>query len=146
MAEITIEEVTRFGDEIAETIERLLPALSESAVYDRELVRRIVESEATHLYAARLDGRMAGVASLVVYPIPTGIRAHVEDVVVDGSARGRGLSRRLLAHLIEEANERFHARTIDLTSRPSREAANHLYVTSGFVKRDTNVYRWQPGA
>jgi len=146
MADVTIEEVTEFSDELADTIERLLPTLSETAVYDVEIVKAIVASDATHLYVARLDGRIVGTACLVVYPIPTGIRAHIDDVVVDESARGLGLSRRLLNHLVDEANERFHVRTIDLTSRPDREAANHLYRTSGFVQRNTNVYRWQPAA
>jgi ribosomal protein S18 acetylase RimI-like enzyme len=145
MADITIEEVTEFSDELAATIERLLPGLSSTAVYDVEVVRAIVASDATHLYLARLDGRVVGTASLVVYPIPTGIRAHIDDVVVDESARGHGIARLLMNHLIAEANERFQVRTIDLTSRPDREAANHLYRTSGFVQRNTNVYRWQPG-
>lgn len=144
MAEITIDEVTEFSDELASAIEELLPGLSETAVYDVEIVRAIVASDATHLYLARVDGRIAGTASLVVYPIPTGIRTHIDDVVVGESARGHGISRLLINHLIEEANSRFHARTIDLTSRPDREAANHLYQTTGFVKRNTNVYRWQP--
>ncbi|GAA4179735.1 GNAT family N-acetyltransferase [Gryllotalpicola koreensis] len=143
MADITIEEVTEFSDELADTIERLLPELSSTAVYSVDTVQAIVASDATHLYAARLDGRIVGTACLVVYPIPTGIRAHIDDVVVDESARGHGLSRLLLNHLIAEANERFRARTIDLTSRPDREAANHLYRTSGFAERDTNVYRWR---
>jgi ribosomal protein S18 acetylase RimI-like enzyme len=146
MADITIEEVTEFSDELAATIERLLPGLSSTAVYDVEVVRAIVASDATHLYLARLDGRVVGTASLVVYPIPTGIRAHIDDVVVDESARGHGIARLLMNHLIAEANGRFHVRTIDLTSRPDREAANHLYRTSGFVQRNTNVYRWRPGA
>jgi ribosomal protein S18 acetylase RimI-like enzyme len=146
MPEITIEEVTAFSDEIADTVEKLLPELSDTAVYSRELVEQIVASEATHLYLARIDEQIAGIASLVVYPIPTGIRAHIDDVVVDEIARGHGLSRIVLKHLIDEAIDRFHVRTIDLTSRPSREAANHLYQTSGFVKRDTNVYRYDPAA
>jgi len=146
MAEITIDEITEFSDELADTIEKLLPGLSSTAVYDRGVVEAIIASDATHLYGARMDGRIVGVASLVVYPIPTGIRAHIDDVVVDESARGHGLSRLLLNHLIAEANDRFRARTIDLTSRPDREAANHLYRTSGFVQRNTNVYRWQPAS
>lgn len=145
MAEITVEEVTEFSDELAATIEKLLPSLSSTAVYDVDVVKRIVTSDSTHLYAARLGGEIVGVASLVVYPIPTGIRAHIDDVVVDESARGHGISRLLLNHLITEANERFRVRTIDLTSRPDREAANHLYRTSGFVQRNTNLYRWQSG-
>lgn len=144
MTDITIEEVTEFSDELADAIECLLPELSSTAVYSVETVRAIVASDATHLYVARLDGRIIGTASLVVYPIPTGIRAHVDDVVVDESARGHGVSRLLLERLIAEANDRFRVRTIDLTSRPDREAANRLYASSGFVQRGTNVYRWQP--
>ena len=36
------------------------------------------------------------------------------------------------------------AKTIDLTSRPSREAANRLYQRLGFEMRETNVYRYDP--
>jgi ribosomal protein S18 acetylase RimI-like enzyme len=35
------------------------------------------------------------------------------------------------------------AKTVDLTSRPSREAANRLYQRIGFAQRETNVYRYE---
>jgi ribosomal protein S18 acetylase RimI-like enzyme len=68
----------------------------------------------------------------------------IEDVVVDGEARGAGVGEALSRAAIEEA-ERRGARTLDLTSRPSREAANRLYQRLGFVARETTVYRYSPG-
>jgi ribosomal protein S18 acetylase RimI-like enzyme len=90
---------------------------------------------------AKLDGAIVGSLTLVIFNIPTGIRAWIEDVVVDGDARGNGVGEALNLFAIEEARKR-GAVTVDLTSRPSREAANRLYQRLGFVARDTNVYRF----
>ncbi len=83
---------------------------------------------------------MAGTLTLVVFRIPTGIRAWIEDVVVDESLRGRGAGDALTRAALDKAAE-LGARTVDLTSRPSREAANRLYQRIGFERRDTHVYR-----
>jgi ribosomal protein S18 acetylase RimI-like enzyme len=77
----------------------------------------------------------------VVFPIPTGIRAWIEDVVVDEAARGRGVGEALNRHALDRARAE-GAKTIDLTSRPTREAANRLYLRLGFVPRETNIYRF----
>jgi ribosomal protein S18 acetylase RimI-like enzyme len=90
---------------------------------------------------ARVDGRIAGALTLATFPIPTGVRAWIEDVVVDSAARGHGVGEALNQAAIAEARAR-GAVTVDLTSRPSREAANRLYQRIGFVRRDTNVYRF----
>jgi ribosomal protein S18 acetylase RimI-like enzyme len=140
---IVVEEATAFTPELDEAMARLMPQLSSSASYDSDLIARAVASPEVHLYLIRLDGAVVGSASLVAVPIPTGLRGHVEDVVVDDAARGHGLSRILLGHLKDEA-ARLGCRTVDLTSRPSRTAAIHLYTTSGFEQRETNVYRWIP--
>ena len=79
--------------------------------------------------------------SLVVFGIPTGIKAWVEDVVVDDGARGKGVGKSLMRHAMEQA-KKLGAKTVDLTSRPSREAANKLYQSLGFETRQTNVYRY----
>ena len=92
------------------------------------------------LVAARAAYGVVGVLTLVVFPIPTGTRAWVEDVVVDEAARGCGLGGRLLKKAVELARAA-GAKTLDLTSRPSREAANRLYRRCGFEIRETNVYR-----
>ncbi len=78
--------------------------------------------------------------TLAMFRIPTGRRAWIEDVVVDGRARGKGVGEALTRHAIAYARQH-GARTVDLTSRPSREAANAMYAKLGFVRRSTNVYR-----
>lgn len=138
---VTVERIDTVDDEFADAVAGLLPQLSGSAVVDPELIRQVVGSEATTVFAARLDGRIVGMASLVVYPLPTGLRGHVDDVVVDGTARGRGCARALLLTMIAEAEAR-GVRSLDLTSRPSRTAAIALYESVGFVRRETGVYRY----
>jgi ribosomal protein S18 acetylase RimI-like enzyme len=86
--------------------------------------------------------RIVGSLTLVLFRIPTGMRAWIEDVVVDGEARGQGVGEALNRYAIDVAAEH-GARSVDLTSRPSREAANRLYQRLGFVARETNVYRYQ---
>ena len=73
-----------------------------------------------------------------MFPIPTARRAWVEDVIVDGSVNGQGIGRRLTEAMIDRARQ-LGCATVDLTSRPSREAANHLYKKVGFVERETNA-------
>jgi ribosomal protein S18 acetylase RimI-like enzyme len=92
------------------------------------------------VFVARVDSNIVGSLTLVTFRIPTGIRAWIEDVVVDESARGHGVGEALNQAAIQEARQK-GAVTVDLTSRPSREAANRLYQRIGFVQRDTNVYR-----
>jgi len=106
-------------------------------------VEEIVNSPACHLLLARdADGTVVGMLTLVVFRIPTGVRAWIEDVVVDQDVRGKGVGAVLNQAAIRLAGER-GARTVDLTSRPSREAANRLYRRLGFVERDSHVYRFE---
>jgi ribosomal protein S18 acetylase RimI-like enzyme len=138
-----IAEVTEVNPELVEAFERLIPQLSSSSPppTEREL-GRIVSSPASHLLVARDDeGAIVGSLTLVVFPIPTGLRAWIEDVVVDESARGAGVGADLNRFALDLADE-LGAKTVDLTSRPSREAANRLYRGLGFVPRETNVYRY----
>ena len=86
------------------------------------------------------DGTLLGSLTLALFRIPTGLRAWIEDVVVDDAARGRGVGEELNRVALRRAAEA-GATTVDLTSRPSREAANRLYQRLGFERRDTNVYR-----
>ncbi|WP_199421464.1 GNAT family N-acetyltransferase [Actinotalea solisilvae] len=108
----------------------------------RAEVEAMTASSATQVLVARTaDGALLGTLTLVVFRIPTGVRAWVEDVVVDEAARGRGVAQALVVDALERAR-RAGARTVDLTSRPSREAANRLYRRVGFELRETNVYRF----
>jgi ribosomal protein S18 acetylase RimI-like enzyme len=140
-APAVVETVTAVDDELVDAVVTLLPQLSSSASFDRALLERVVTSEAATLFVARLDGAIVGMATLVTYAIPTGVRGHIDDVVVDESTRGRGVARSLLEAMIARSAE-LDIRTLDLTSRPSRVAAIRLYESVGFVRRDTNTFRF----
>ena len=140
--EIRIEVATSVTDELVAAFERLIPQLSSSSPPPtREHLARIVDSDSCSLLIARDREQIVGSLTLVVFPIPTGARAWIEDVVVDSSVRGKGVGEALNLKALEIARAE-GAVTVDLTSRPSREAANRLYQRIGFVKRDTNVYRY----
>lgn len=140
---MTVEVATEVTNELVEAFARLIPQLSRSSpAPDAAVLGEIVDSPATHLLVARNDaGEVLGSLTLVLFRIPTGLRAWIEDVVVDDAARGQGVGEALNRHAIAVATER-GARTVDLTSRPSREAANRLYHRLGFEPRDTNIYRY----
>jgi ribosomal protein S18 acetylase RimI-like enzyme len=140
--ELRVEAATEVTAELVEAIAGLVPQLSSSSPPPSPAeLAEIVESPATTLLVARLpEGEIVGTLTLVVFRIPTGVRAWIEDVVVDDSARGRGVGEALNEEAIRRAVAA-GARSVDLTSRPSREAANRLYRRLGFEVRDTNVYR-----
>jgi ribosomal protein S18 acetylase RimI-like enzyme len=140
---IAIETPSHIDQELFEAFTQLLPQLSRTATLTRETLGDLFRHNATTLLVARLDGRIVGALTLVIFPLPTGRRAHIEDVVVDQSARGHGVGAALVKAAIATA-ERHGVRTVDLTSRPSREAAIRLYTSLGFVQRDSHVYRYEP--
>jgi ribosomal protein S18 acetylase RimI-like enzyme len=145
-SQLRIEEATQVDEELLAAFATLVPQLSRSArAPGREELEAIVSSPATVLLLARDGaGRIVGSLTLVIFRIPTGVRAWIEDVVVDEGARGLGVGAALVAAATERA-ERAGSRTVDLTSRPDREAANRLYVRMGFAPRETNVYRYTSG-
>jgi len=141
---VRVEEVTSVDDELIDALNRLLPQLSSSApALEREEVGEMIDSPASILFVAREDDgdQVVGSLTLAVFRIPTGLRAWIEDVVVDSEARGRGVGSALVRAAIDRAGQ-MGCRTVDLTSRPSREDANRLYLNLGFVRRETNVYRY----
>jgi ribosomal protein S18 acetylase RimI-like enzyme len=101
-----------------------------------------VASDASILFVARdASGRIVGSLTLAVFSVPTGLLSWIEDVVVDEAARGSGAGEALVRAALARAQDA-GAKSVDLTSRPSREAANRLYQRLGFEARSTNVYRW----
>ncbi len=127
--------------ELVDALNRLVPQLSSSAtVLTREDVERLIESPVTYLFTATSDSAIVGTLTLVIFTIPSGRRAWIEDVIVDEASRGCGVGEALTTAALDEAR-RHGVRTVDLTSRPSRVAANSLYQKLGFVVRETNVYR-----
>ena len=140
---VNVEALSEATDEVVEALARLVPQLSSSAApVTTEVVRTVLTSPANTVLIARSDDRVVGALMLVVFPLLTGVRAWIEDVVVDEDTRGLGVGRALVDEALRVASER-GASTVDLTSRPSREAANRLYTKAGFERRETNVYRYR---
>jgi ribosomal protein S18 acetylase RimI-like enzyme len=138
---VDIEVVRDVTEAVVEAFGRLLPQLSRSArPLDAAALRALVEWQGNRLLIARIDGEIVGTLTLVTFPIPTGLRAWIEDVVVDETARGHGVGAALTQAAVALARAD-GARTVDLTSRPAREAANRLYERLGFQLRDSKVYR-----
>ncbi len=142
---IEISRVDSPSPEVLKAINLLVPQLSGSA-NRLELgdLKRLTESDCVNfLVATDLDTmEIVGTLTLVVFPIPTGMRAWIEDVIVDSNSRGRGIGKLLVKRAIEIAQS-LGAKSVDLTSRPSRVEANLLYLNLGFGVRETNVYRFQ---
>jgi ribosomal protein S18 acetylase RimI-like enzyme len=142
VARVKVEIATTLTPAIVDAVERLVGQLSRSAAPPTTAeLGDIVSSPATDLFIAIDDGgTIIGTATLVTFRIPTGMRAWIEDVVVDEAGRGQGVGTVLTEAMVDRAQE-LGCRTVDLTSRPSRESANRMYQRAGFVARDTNVYR-----
>ena len=136
-----IETATHVTDELLDALTRLLPQLKFSSPrLTRDDLAGLLSSDASSLLTARDDaGRVVGMLTLIVYRAPTGVRARIEDVVVDESARGRGIAVALVHRALEVARSK-GADGVALTSNPQREAANRLYQKMGFKKWETNVY------
>jgi ribosomal protein S18 acetylase RimI-like enzyme len=136
-------EVTEYQDSVLHTVNRLLPQLSDSAVsLSKDDLQKIISSGSSKLLIAEENNQISGILTLVVFKIPTGTRAWIEDVVVDSDARGKGVAKLLIEHAIIIAKE-CGAKKIDLTSHTSRKTANSLYKKTGFEIRETNVYRFK---
>jgi ribosomal protein S18 acetylase RimI-like enzyme len=130
-------------DELVAAFDRLIPQLSSSSPPpSTDHLAALVASDDTVLFVARDGGHIVGSLTLAFYRIPTGLKAWIEDVVVDDAARGRGIGEMLNQAALDEARSR-GAKDVSLTSRPSREAANRLYQRIGFERRETNVYRYK---
>lgn len=152
---MSVELIEQSSPELVAAMERLIPQLSRSTKpLTAEQTQALVDQDSVYLFVFRTDkpvtaadgneveaGTILGMLSLATFAIPTGVRAWVEDVVVDAGTRGMGAGQQLVEAAVAHA-QKIGARTVDLTSRPSREAANRLYRRCGFELRETNVYRY----
>lgn len=133
-------------DEVVAAFRHLVPQLSRSATPPGKAeLEAIVASPADTVLLARYDGAIVGTMTLVMFPLPTGVRAWIEDVVVDESVRGQGTGEAMMREALRLAREA-GARTVDLTSRPERAAAGRLYERLGFALRESRLYRYSPGS
>jgi len=141
---INISELTEASSSVLQSINELLPQLSSSAqVISMDRLSELVESDNTIIFLGTDDnGQILGMLSLIVMKIPTGNKAWIEDVVVDQSARSKGMGKALMNHALKRA-KKLAVKSVDLTSRPSRETANMLYQSLGYQIRETNVYRYK---
>lgn len=139
---VRVEIAREASQELVDAFGRLLPQLSSTAKpLDHEAVARMLTHDANTVLVARTPAGIVGTLTLAMLPLPSGLRARVEDVVVDSAARGQGVAGLLIEEALRLAHET-GARTVDLTSRPDRAAANRLYERLGFQARESTVYRF----
>lgn len=140
---MVIEEVSEFTDELLDALQHLIPQLSTNkSAPTLDDLTALVNSESSTLLIARVPDEknsIVGMLTLAIYHVPTGIRSIVEDVVVDETMRRRGVAEALVRRAIELAQEA-GASGVSLTSNSQRAAANHLYQSMGFKRRETNAY------
>ncbi len=137
-----IERITQVNESTVEVFKRLMPQLTGKDEHPSlEELQRVIQSDERFLFFATENGEVIGTLTLVFYPLPSGLKAWIEDVIVDEQARGKGVATALLKHALQVARDR-GALKADLTSMPWRIAANNLYQKIGFEKRESNMYRY----
>lgn len=141
-----ITKITTVTDELVSAFERLIPQLKLSyPPITRQEIEELVSSDSSILLIVRYPDELApivGLLTLIVYRVPTGIRAHIEDVVVDEALRGKGIGEALMRYALNMAREA-GANGVSLTANPRREAANRLYQRLGFKNWKTNLYFYE---
>jgi ribosomal protein S18 acetylase RimI-like enzyme len=139
---VQVEVLDKVTGEVVDAFARLIPQLSRSAAPPGTAeLDVILGSSANTVLLARSAGAITGTMTLVMFPLPTGLRAWIEDVVVDESARGQGTGEAMMQEALRIARAA-GARTVDLTSRPTRAAAGRLYERLGFTIRESRLYRY----
>lgn len=137
-----INRITQIDEKTINAFRKLVPQLTGKQDYpSREELEKVVQCKNTFLFFAIDEGEIIGTLTLVFYQIPSGLKAWIEDVIVDENARGKGVATALMWHAINTARKG-GALKVDLTSLPRRIAANQLYLKLGFEKRESNMYRY----
>ena len=137
----SIIEIKTYSPEYHEAMQRFLNQLTTSPmVLTESMFHQLLASENSHLFFIMKDEQIAGMLTVGIYYSPTGGKAWIEDVVVDETFRGQGISKQLVAHAIEFVKSK-QIPLLMLTSNPKRIAANKLYQAMGFERKETNVYR-----
>lgn len=137
----SIIEIKTYSQEYHEAMQRFLNQLTTSSmVLTEDMFHQLLASQNSHLFFIMKDEQIAGMLTVGIYYSPTGGKAWIEDVVVDETFRGQGLSKQLVAHAIEFVKSQ-QIPLLMLTSNPKRIAANKLYQAMGFERKETNVYR-----
>ena len=136
-----IIKIQSYSTEYHEAMQRFLDQLTTNPMtLTEEMFRQLLASPNSHLFFLMKDEQIVGMLTVGIYHSPTGGKAWIEDVVVDETFRGQGLSKLLVAHAIEFTKSQ-GIPSLMLTSNPKRIAANKLYQAMGFGRKETNVYR-----
>ena len=134
----TTYEITHY-----EAVCRLMGQLTtRSIVFTEENYLELIQSPSSKLFLLLFEGKVQGMLTVGTYNSPTGTKAWIEDVVIDETLRGSGLGRKLVLHAIDYCRE-IGISTVYLTSNPKRVAANGLYQSVGFVRKETNMYKME---
>ena len=142
MTKMKIELFTQVDESTVDVFKRLMPQLTGKDEYPSlEELQRVIQSDERFLFFATENGEVIGTLTLVFYQLPSGLKAWIEDVIVDEHARGKGVATALLKHALQVARDKGSLKA-DLTSMPWRTAANRLYQKMGFKKRESNMYRY----
>jgi GNAT superfamily N-acetyltransferase len=138
---VRIEPATEATPEVYAALERLLPQLNpQLPVPTMERLHAILADPAVTLLLARDGEQIVGTTTVIVYTTPFWIKARLDEVVVDESARGKGVGAALVQASLDLARRR-GVEVVELQSGVHREEANRLYPRMGFKLRETNVYR-----
>ena len=141
MEDIKIKRIVEINEMIVEGVNSLLGQLvSDKQIFTESDLYRIITSESSMLFLMYLNDNVIGMFTIGNYYSPTGRKFWLEDVVIDSKYRGKSLGKRMLTKALEIVST-FGTSTLMLTSKPVRIAANNLYISLGFSKKDTNVYR-----
>jgi ribosomal protein S18 acetylase RimI-like enzyme len=141
MTQFAIQRVENVTAELLAAFERLIPQLTSAPIPTSADLQKLLDSPSI-LIVARSPGpenRIVGAATLGVFRTPSGLHAHIEDVIVEPEQRGQGCGEALVQHLLQVARQ-LGLRGVSLTCNPRRVAANRLYQKMGFQKWETNVY------
>lgn len=135
-----IIELQNYTQSQFEDLKQLMPELSNRVNFTQSDLQMVLKDSNCHLYVI-LDGeRIVGCATLCIFHSPTGTKASIEDVVVSSAYRGQHLGKKLMEQVLEQAKA-YAPIELHLTSNPMRVAANKLYQSIGFQKKETNCYQ-----
>lgn len=145
-----IQELQDYTQAQYEDLKQLMSELSDRVNFTQTDLMSVLKDSNCHLYvifdsltpspSPKGEGRIIGCATLCVFHSPTGTKASIEDVVVSSAYRGQHLGKQLMEYVLEQA-QAYAPIELHLTSNPMRVAANKLYLSLGFQKKETNCYQ-----
>ena len=135
-----IQELQDYTQTQFEDLKQLISELSARVNFTLTDLMLVLKDSNCHLYVIIESERIIGCATLCVFHSPTGTKASIEDVVVSSAYRGQHLGKQLMEYVLEQAKA-YAPIELHLTSNPMRVAANKLYQSLGFQKKETNCYQ-----